>query len=376
MKRVTEFLRNETVGGALLLVAACLALVWANLDRAGYFSLRDFHLGVESFDLSLGHWAADGLLAIFFFVAGLELKNEFLNGSLRDRKKAVVPVAAAIGGMVVPALIYVGFNSGLETLSGWGVPMATDIAFALAVLAVAGRNLPIEFRAFLLTLAVVDDLGAIIVIAVFYTASINLWALLVAALGLAVFGAMQSRKVAGWYLYLPLALLIWGAVYLSGIHATVAGVAMGLLMNLAKSDKVLHVVHPISAGVAVPIFAFFTAGVFIGQLDPATLTSPLALGIILGLVLGKPTGILIAVWLVTTFTKARLSSKLAWFDLIALGLLGGVGFTVSLLINELAFKGLEETASLGTVAVLIASTLAASLAAITLQFRKRAKRND
>ena len=201
-------LRNETTGGVLLLVAAVAALVWANVDYASYGALRDFEFGIADLHLklSLGKWAADGLLAIFFFVAGMELKHELVEGSLKDKRVAAVPIAAALGGMIVPALIFIGFNAGLPSGSGWGIPMATDIAFALAVLAVAGRRLPIELRAFLLTLAVVDDLGAIIVIAVFYTASIDFAALGLAALGLTLFAVLQKRGVKGWYYYLPLAL--------------------------------------------------------------------------------------------------------------------------------------------------------------------------
>ena len=220
-------MRNETAGGFLLLLAAASALVWANLDFAGYSAVRDLHVG-----LTVGEWSADGLLAIFFFVAGMELKRELTSGSLKDRAVAAIPIAAALGGMLVPALIFVGLNAGSTTSVGWGIPMATDIAFALAVLAVSGKRLPIELRAFLLTLAVVDDLGAILVIAIFYTATINLIALVIAVLALALFGLLQSKGIQGWYFYLPLAVIAWAAIHESGVHATVAGVAMGLLLSL------------------------------------------------------------------------------------------------------------------------------------------------
>lgn len=367
-------LRNETTGGILLLLAAILALVWINLDSSSYSAIREFKFGPAELhlNLSLGKWAADGLLAIFFFVAGIELKHEFQEGSLKDKSVAAVPIAAALGGMIVPAAIFFGFNHGLPTALGWGIPMATDIAFALAVLAVAGRRLPIELRAFLLTLAVVDDLGAILVIAVFYTAKLNLIALAVAVGGLFIFGMLQKKRVTGWYLYLPLAAVIWVAVHESGIHATVAGVAMGLLMNLKQTDGVLRVVHPISAGFAVPVFAFFSAGVLIQSGDlAATLTSPAALGIILGLVIGKPIGVVGTAWLMSRFTRASLSKSLSWWDVTTIGLLAGIGFTVSLLINELAFGG-APVRDTGTLAVLTASFIAAVLATIALQFRKRA----
>jgi NhaA family Na+:H+ antiporter len=370
-----QALRNETTGGILLLVAAIAALVWANIDFNSYSALKDFKIGPAEIhlDLSLGKWAADGLLAIFFFVAGMELKHELVVGSLKDKSVAAVPIAAALGGMIVPATIFTFFNAGQPSLMGWGIPMATDIAFALAVLAVAGRSLPLELRAFLLTLAVVDDLGAIIVIAIFYTAQLNILALLVSIGGLFIFGLMQKKGVTGWYLYLPLAAIIWYSLHESGIHATIAGVAMGLLMNLKQADKVMHTLHPISAGFAVPVFAFFSAGVFVQGLSLSDVaSSPVALGIIFGLVVGKPLGVVGTAWLMARFTKASLSQELSWWDVATIGTLAGVGFTVSLLINELAFKQDEATSSMGTLAVLVASTIAAVLAIIALQFRKRA----
>lgn len=370
---VGNALRNETTGGILLLVAAVAALVWASIDQTSYESLKDVNIGPADFhlNLSLGKWAADGLLAIFFFVAGIELKHELKVGSLKDKRVAAVPIAAALGGMIVPAAIFYSLNAGQPTAIGWGVPMATDIAFALAVLAVAGRSLPLELRAFLLTLAVVDDLGAILVIAIFYTAKINLIALALSVGGLFIFGMLQKKRVSGWYVYLPLAAIIWAALHESGIHATIAGVAMGMLMNLKQSDKVLHIVHPISAGFAVPVFAFFSAGVSVSALKiDEVLASPVALGIILGLVLGKPIGVVGTAWIVARFTKASLAKDLKWWDVATLGSLAGVGFTVSLLINELAFRE-SDAGELGTLAVLIASTFAAILASIALQFRKR-----
>ncbi len=375
-KWLSDALRNETTGGILLLSAALVALVWATVDFNSYNQIKQFKLGPAELNLqlSLGKWAADGLLAIFFFVAGLELKHEFTHGSLRDRTKAAVPIAAAIGGMVVPALIYAAFNTNQPSAAGWGIPMATDIAFALAVLAVAGRKLPIELRAFLLTLAIVDDLGAILVIAVFYTASLNVVALFAAMGALAIFGFLQRRNVRGWFVYLPLAVLIWYLVHESGVHATVAGVAMGLLMNLKQSEPTMQIVHPISAGFAVPVFAFFTAGVFIEGVSIQDIaSSPIALGIIVGLVLGKPIGVVGVAWLMARFTKASLNSNLGWWDVAAIGALSGVGFTVSLLINDLAFNQDESMSSMGTLAVLIASATSAMFAVVALQARKRAR---
>lgn len=357
------------------MLAAVIAIAWANTDYDSYSQLKALKFGPAelNLELSLGKWAADGLLAIFFFVAGMELKHELTSGSLRDRSVAAVPIAAALGGMIVPALIFTGFNLNQSSATGWGIPMATDIAFALAVLAVAGRSLPIELRAFLLTLAVVDDLGAILVIAVFYTAQLNLLALLAAIAALSLFAILQRKNVKGWYIYVPLAILAWALVHESGVHATVAGVAMGLLMNVKQTDRAMHAVHPISAGFAVPVFAFFTAGVFVQGVSIADVaSSPLALGIIVGLVIGKPLGIVSAAWLMARFTKASLTSELTWWDVATIGLLAGVGFTVSLLVNELAFKQDEQVASMGTLAVLAASAIAATFAALALQARKKA----
>ena len=380
---LSETLRNETVGGTLLLISALAALIIANSPlQDWFFELRDSKFGPEALhlNLSLGTWAADALLAIFFFAAGIELKHELVHGSLKDRAQAMVPVAAALGGMVLPAAIFFAINMGKDSVVGWGIPMATDIAFALAILAVVGRQLPIELRAFLLTLAVVDDLGAIIVIAIFYSSKFALVPLIISGTLLVVFAALQRKNVTGWYYYLPLAILIWYFVHESGVHATVAGVAMGLFMNMQKAsgekysagDKTLHLVHPYSAGIAVPIFAFFASGVSLQSFEIGSLTSsPLALGIIVGLVVGKPIGVFLGGYLMARFTKAELSKGISWWDIAAIGSLAGVGFTVSLLISELAFKNSEEQIELSVISVLIASLISAVFATILLTIRRR-----
>lgn len=241
---VADALRAETVGGVLLLVAAIAALIWANTPaKESYQSVLDFHIGPSALglNLSLQHWAADGLLAVFFFVAGIELKRELVAGDLRDPKAALLPVAAALCGMVVPALVYALTNVlGGGSLDGWAVPTATDIAFALAVLAVIGTSLPSALRAFLLTLAVVDDLFAILIIAVFFTADLNFAALAGAVVGLGVFWLLLRKGVRGWYVYVPLALVNWGLMYNSGIHATIAGVAMGLMLRCTRHEGEAH----------------------------------------------------------------------------------------------------------------------------------------
>jgi NhaA family Na+:H+ antiporter len=380
---LSETLRNETVGGAFLLVSALTALIIANGPlQEWFFELRNTKLGPEflHLNLSVGTWAADALLAVFFFAAGIELKHELVHGSLKEKSQALVPIAAALGGMILPAAIFIAINLGQTSVVGWGIPMATDIAFALAILAVVGRRLPIELRAFLLTLAVVDDLGAIIVIAIFYSSKFALLPLIIAAMLLFGFGLLQRKGVKGWYIYLPLALGIWYFVHDSGVHATVAGIAMGLLMNMNKKpndefsagDRALHLIHPYSAAIAVPIFAFFASGVNLSDFNFQHLTqSPLALGIIFGLVLGKPIGVFLGAYLAARFTRAELSKGISWWDIAAIGSLAGVGFTVSLLISELAFKHSGEQAQLGVLSVLIASLISGVIASILLTLRGR-----
>jgi NhaA family Na+:H+ antiporter len=383
--RIADVLRAETVGGVLLVAAALVALVWANSPwEAAYQTLRDLRVGPAALhlDLTLAQWAADGLLAIFFFVAGLELKREFVAGDLRDPRRAALPVAAAVGGMIVPALIYVAFNARAGTLAGWAIPTATDIAFALAVLAVISTHLPAALRTFLLTLAVVDDLLAIVVIAVFYTDSLSVVPLLLALLPLGLFGLLTQRRVRAWWLLLPLAVATWVLVHESGVHATVAGVLLGFAVPVRRrapgpgpglAEHFEHRIRPLSAGVAVPVFAFFAAGVSVtgGAGLGATLTEPIALGIVTGLVVGKTVGVLGATWLVQRFTRAELAEGLSWWDVLGLSLLAGIGFTVSLLIGELAFGVGTEQEDAVKIGVLAGSLLSALLAAVVLRIRNR-----
>ena len=381
---VADALRTETVGGVLLLLAAIAALVWANTPvKASYEAVLDFHVGPAALglDLSLQHWAADGLLAVFFFVAGIELKRELVAGDLRDPRAAALPVVAALCGMAVPALVYTLTNvTGGGSLAGWAVPTATDIAFALAVLAVIGTSLPSALRAFLLTLAVVDDLFAILIIAVFFTADLNFAALGGAFAGLAVFWLLLRKGVRGWYVYVPLALVIWALMYNSGIHATVAGVAMGLMLRCttrtedgeerSPGERVEHLVRPLSAGLAVPLFALFSAGVSVsGGVLGDVFRQPETLGVVLGLVVGKTLGIFGGTWLTARFTRASLSDDLAWADVFAVASLAGIGFTVSLLIGELAFDGDAALTDEVKAAVLTGSLIAALAATVLLKIR-------
>jgi NhaA family Na+:H+ antiporter len=377
-------LRQETVGGALLLAAALVAIVWANSPWSeAYDTVRTTVVGPSALnlDLDLQHWAGDGLLAIFFFVAGLELKRELVVGQLRRPADALLPVAAAFCGMVVPALVYVAVTRLTDRSGGgWAVPTATDIAFALAVLAVVGRNLPSSVRAFLLTLAVVDDLGAILIIAVFFTDELVLWAVAAAIAGLAVYALLQRRRVQTRWLYVPLALAVWALVHESGVHATIAGVALGLLTRVrpdpdeesSPAERLEHRVRPLSAGLAVPAFALMSAGVAVSASALSDAAGDIAaLGVVCGLVVGKLVGVLGGTWLTARFTRAELAPGVGWSDMAAVALLSGIGFTVSLLISELAFA--EQPARLEhvKVAVLAASLLAATLASVLLRRRSR-----
>jgi NhaA family Na+:H+ antiporter len=391
--RTAEILRAETTGGLLLIAGALAALIWANTPWASaYEDLRDLRVGPSALhlDLTLGAWAADGLLAVFFFVTGLELKREFVAGDLRDPRRAALPVVAAVGGMVAPALLYVAWNAGGDgDLKGWAIPTATDIAFAVAVLAVISTHLPTGLRTFLLTLAVVDDLLAITVIALFYTESLQPGFLLAALLPIGAFGVLVQRRIRSPWLLVPLAVLAWVLVHESGVHATIAGVLLGFTVPVVRSEAaggpeagpglaehLEHLVRPVSAGFAVPVFAFFAAGVTIGGLDGLTtaLQDRVALGIVTGLVLGKTIGIAGSTWLLSTFTRADLDDELSWVDVVGMSMLAGIGFTVSLLIGELAFGQGSARDDHVKVAVLVGSVVAAVTASVVLRTRNRVYR--
>ena len=406
--RLFATLRRDTVGGALLLIAAAAALIWANSPAsAGYFAIRDWEFGYEPWHLrlSIGQWASDGLLAVFFFLVGIELKAEFSRGDLRRLRTAVVPITAAAGGVLVPALICAAFLlTRPELMRGWAIPTATDIAFAVAVLAIVGSHLPKALRLFLLTLAAVDDLLAIAIIAIFYTETIAILPLATALGVVIVYGLIASRfrrifverARATWVVLLPLGLVAWALMHASGVHATIAGVLLGFTIpavvgrasnqtpaapgshscegeaqsGIDLADALEHRIRPLSAGFAVPVFAFFAAGVDIGGTDGlvSAFSHPLTYGIMAALVVGKPVGILASTWLVSRFT-AGLDPSLRWADLTGIGLLAGIGFTVSLLVAELSFTAGSVEHDVAKVAILSASLLSAVLAALILTAR-------
>ncbi|MCB2413218.1 Na+/H+ antiporter NhaA [Demequina sp. TTPB684] len=380
---LADVLRTERAGGVLLLVGTVVALVWANSAWAGaYETVKGTVIGPHALylDLALETWAKDGLLAIFFFVIGLELKREIVAGELRKPSTAIVPIIAAVGGMLVPAGLYVLINAFGDggSLSGWAVPVATDIAFAVAVLSIVGRWLPNALRAFLLTLAVVDDLLAIIIIAVFFSDSLAFAWLGASALCIVLFWYLIRRGITSAWILVPLALVAWGTMHASGVHATIAGVALGLavpaIARKGKDDSLAehweHWWRPISAGVAVPVFALFAAGVVIdSEAISVAASDPVAQGVVAGLVLGKPLGILLFTFIVATFTRASLDRGLSWWDVLGMSSLAGIGFTVSLLIGDLAFAG--ERVSEVKMSVLAASLLSALLGSAILLWRDR-----
>ena len=384
---VAQALRTETVGGVLLLLGVVVAMVMANTRlHDAYERITTYELGPHFAHLNvpLHSWAGDGLLAIFFFVAGLELKRELVVGDLRDPGKAVLPVVAAASGVVLPALIYlavVGSRSDLRT--GWAIPTATDIAFALAVLAIVGTHLPSALRAFLLTLAVVDDLIAIVIIAIVYTSTLSVWPLIGAMAPLAAFGFLTHRRITAWWVLVPLALATWILVHASGVHATVAGVLLGLVVPVkcraderhSVGERFEHAIRPISAGIAVPLFAFFSSGVPItGDALSRAVRDRVTLAIALALVVGKPIGVFLGTWLVARFTRAALAEDLSWSDIFGIALLAGIGFTVSLLIGDLAFGVGSPHDNAVKVAVLGSSLIASMLASVVLRLRNRVYR--
>ena len=415
---VREFLRIEAAGSALLLLAAVVALVWANSPWAeSYQDLWHAHLLIDvgpiTLDQTLHHWVNDGLMVIFFFVVGLEIKYELVNGDLRDPRTAALPIVAALGGMLVPAGIYAAINAGGDGAAGWGIPMATDIAFAVGVLGLLGRRIPSAARIFLLTLAIVDDIGAILVIAIFYTSDLA-WDWLALALGGLVLIAI-SRLLQVWLLpvYLLLGVFVWYALLQSGVHATLAGVAIGLLTpakpllreevargyaaaamkdhaidpdelaqlrfllreSVSVVERLMAYLHPVSSYFVLPVFALANAGVELGALSDV-FTSEVGLGIVLGLVLGKPIGIFVFSWLAVRVGLGKQPEGTTWPMVFGLGAVAGIGFTVSLFIAGLSFPGEELLTADAKIAILLASVIAATLGVITLLLSSRGQAAD
>jgi Na+:H+ antiporter, NhaA family len=422
LQPLQTFLRTEEAGGILLLAAATIALIWANSPwRSSYDALwhtqLTIGLGAWSLAEDLQHWVNDALMALFFLVVGLEIKRELTTGELRQPRAAALPAIAALGGMVVPALLYLAINPSGEPGRGWGIPMATDIAFALGVLAIVGRGLPTALKSFLLALAIVDDIGAILVIAIFYSGSISPGPLLTAAGLLALILVLQRLHVRWTAVYVLVGVSVWLATLQSGIHATIAGVALGLatpavafqrpkavsleahriaddtvddpvppdadahqwlhLAGLTREAvsplaRLEHLLHPWTSYVVIPVFALANAGVSISRSSLGNaLTSGITLGVVAGLVVGKTVGVTMFTWLATRTGITRLPEGVGWGQLVGVAALAGIGFTVSLFITSLAFQtqAIQDAAKVG---ILIASLLAGLLGALLLaRFRRR-----
>lgn len=389
MNRLSLFQRvqtGESRAGLVLLVAAVIGFLWANSPwRETFHALSGWQLGPAflHLNLSASSWISDGLLAVFFFVVGMELKHELVAGSLRSVREVAVPVCAAVGGMAVPAALFTAIvllGGAPGAVSGWATPTATDIAFALAVLAVCGRGLPDALRTFLLTLAVVDDLLAISVIAVFYTGGVNPLFLALALCSAALFGVLVRLRRLQWWLLLPVALLAWYFMHLSGVHATIAGVVLGAVVPArvlrseteARTERLGDLVRPWSTYVALPAFALVSSGVTVIDADGGSgfLGQPVFIAVALALVVGKFLGVVGTTALVTKTTPLRLSGSLRLRDMVPLGFLAGIGFTVALLIADLGFsdKGQSDAAK---VAILIASVCSGVLGAFSLRWTAR-----
>ncbi|MAW89869.1 MAG: Na+/H+ antiporter NhaA [Altererythrobacter sp.] len=365
-----DFLQKESAGGIVLIFAAALALAVANSPlAANYVSLLDIPVvfAIDSFviDKPLLLWINDGLMAVFFFLVGLEVKREVLEGQLSSWSKASLPLVAALGGMVLPALVFIGFNLGTpDNIQGWAIPAATDIAFALGILSLLGPRVPVALKALLLAIAVIDDIGAIAIIALFYSGEIDTGMLAAAAMVFIVMLALGRAKVASTIPYVLLAILMWAFVLKSGVHATLAGVAAALTIPLDRSsdhgplERMEHALHPWVAFLVIPVFGFANAGVTLVGLEPSALLDPLPLGIALGLLIGKQAGIFGFAWLAVKMKLASLPDEVNWRQIHALSLLAAIGFTMSLFIGNLAFAtaGQIDAVKLG---VLAGSTVAA-----------------
>ena len=409
---VLRFVDREVAGGILLLVATAVALIWVNTgwdDSYNALWHTEIELAVGTWHLphmSLGHFVNDGLMALFFFVVGLEIKRELVTGDLRSVRAAALPVIGAMGGMVVPALFYVMLNTSGEASRGWGIPMATDIAFAIGIVALLGSRVSPKIKLFLLTLAIVDDIGAIAVIAIFYSSDLSTGWLITASVGLIAVWILQRVRVWAIPVYAVLGVFIWYATLESGVHATIAGVALGLLTparpllnqrdaqqivdalpsdaNVAEvryasflaqesvplTERLENMLHPFTAFMIIPIFALANAGIELsGNTISDAATSSVTLGIMLGLVIGKPLGITLFAWVATRF-GLTLPEGVHWTQFIGMGFAAGIGFTVSIFVAGLAFesKGVTDLAKIG---ILVASLVAAVTALLLLRYGKQ-----
>ncbi|MEG3126270.1 Na+/H+ antiporter NhaA [Pantoea cypripedii] len=371
--RLKKLLNSDASSGVVLIIAAAIAMLLANNTNThqGYLDLLnipvEFRFGALDISKNLLLWINDALMAVFFLMVGLEVKREMVMGALARRDQAVFPLIAALGGMVVPGLVFLLFNVGdAATRSGWAIPTATDIAFALGILALLGSRVPPALKIFLMALAIIDDLGAIVIIALFYTSDLSLLSLGVAAGAIVVLGIMNLLNVRNTGLYLLVGLVLWTAVLKSGVHATLAGVVVGFLIPLKKKDghspaiHLEHALHPWVRWLILPLFAFANAGVSLAGVTPGSLFSLLPLGIMLGLFVGKPLGITLFCWLSVKTGVAKLPDNTSLRDIAAVGVLCGIGFTMSIFIASLAYGEADpQLITLAKLGILLGSVISA-----------------
>jgi NhaA family Na+:H+ antiporter len=370
---IRYFFRMESAAGIILVFAAALAMVVANSPLADLYNSA---LHTYLFGMSLSHWINDGLMAIFFLLIGLEVKRELLEGALKSKETAIFPAIAAVGGMLAPALIYVLFNAGdAQAVQGWAIPAATDIAFALGIMALLGNRVPVALKVFLLALAIIDDLGVVVIIALFYSGDLSTMALAVGFIMTGILFVLNAKHVTKLSWYLITGLILWIAVLKSGVHATLAGVVIGFAIPLKADEKTYggcddedgsplkhleHVLHPYVAFAILPLFAFANAGISLEGISLSGLTSMLPVGIALGLLLGKPLGIFSFSWLSVKMGLAKLPAGVGFKEIFAVSVLCGIGFTMSIFISSLAFTGASEAfTTYARLGILMGSTTAA-----------------
>ncbi|MBC8144551.1 MAG: Na+/H+ antiporter NhaA [bacterium] len=379
-RRLSRFMRTASAGSIVLIASTVVALVWANsIWSSSYHSLWEAHIAIGSGDFAIDHtlreWVTDALMAVFFFWVGLTLKREMRIGELSSIRKAALPIAAALGGMIVPALIYLALNAGTETARGWGVPIATDIAFALAILALLRSRAPIALTAFLSALAIADDLGAIAVIALIYNSNLSLLYLSLAAIPIALLAIANRSGVRSNAVYLIVGFFVWLFVLKSGVHATIAGVAVAMIIPVGDNARRLeHWLEPWVAFAIMPIFALANAGVAIDGDFASAFTMPVTLGVVLGLFIGKQIGIAAFAWLAVRFGVGELPSGATWRHIYGVALLGGIGFTMSIFIAGLAFVDVRALNN-AKIGILIGSLVSAVAGWIVLRVTPPTARN-
>ena len=377
---IRNFVRLESSSGILLLIAGLIALVLSNSSFAGVFD-HILHLklyfgtNLPLFYKSIQHWINDGLMVIFFFVVGLELKREFLEGELSMPSQAILPVIAAVGGMAVPAIFYLLFNfNNPETFQGWAIPSATDIAFSLGVLSLLGKKVPISLKIFLMALAIIDDLGAIIIIALFYSSNLEIFSLLVVLFILFFLYLCNRRNLQNIWIYILLGFFLWIFIQNAGIHATISGVLLAIFVPHKKTKQgslltcAENKLHPWVAYLIMPLFALTNAGVYLGDVSLASLSNPVPLGIMTGLFFGKQIGVFFTTFLLIKMGYARLPSGSNWIQMYGIAMLTGIGFTMAMFINFLAFDT-DIYINQAKIAILIASFTSAVLGYILLNFK-------